>query len=31
MAAQHLVLVRQVAEHILAVFSNQDPAEQPFG
>ncbi len=31
LVAQRLVLVRQVAEHILAVFRNQDQVEQPFG
>ncbi len=31
LVAQHLVLVRQVAEHILAVFGNEDQAKQPFG
>ena len=31
LVAQHLILVRQVAEHILAVFGNEDQAEQPFG
>ena len=31
LVAQHLVLVRQVAEHILPVFGNENQAEQPFG
>ena len=29
--AQQLVLVRNVAEHVLAVFGNEDQAKQPFG
>ncbi len=31
LVAQHLILVRQVAEHILAVFGNEDQAKQPLG
>ncbi len=29
--AQHLVLVRHVAEHVLAVFGYEDQAKQPLG
>lgn len=31
LVAQHLILGRQVAEHVLAVFGNEDQAEQAFG
>ena len=31
LVAQHLILVRQVAEHVLAVFGNEDHAKQPLG
>ncbi len=31
LVTQHLILVRQVAEHVLPVFRNEDQAEQPFG
>ena len=31
LVAQHLIFVRQVAEHVLPVFGNENQVEQPFG